>query len=224
MPRYTPVCYVKEFGAIRHFSVTGQLQEIMVGEIEAAQTEDNEYRESPELKELLALVPFEVKDEDGVIFTLERNFGTDEEIVVQVNVEETDPTAQADEMDGDEEGNPLTEHLSAESDEDQDFSAVYFTTTIKRRDTQMIFSCLTDSAEGILIESVRFAKTGEELESGYAGPNFEDLDDQLQESLYNYLVERGVGDELGNFINAYSVMKENSQYLKWLQSLQAFVQ
>jgi len=219
----TPSSYLNVGDKSRNFSVTQALQETLVGEIEVAQAEDNEYRESPELKGLLEMIPFDIKDDDGVCFTLERTYGTDEEIIVEVNVEETDPSSQ-DELD-DGEGNKLSDQIEElrEADEENDFNAVYFTTTIKRQGTKMIFSCLTDT-EGVLIESVRFAKVGDSADTGYAGPNFEELEDELQESLYNYLVERGVGEELGSFITAYTALKENSQYLTWLKNMQTFVQ
>ena len=44
----------------------------------------------------------------------------------------------------------------------------------------------------------------------------------IQEMFSDYLAERGIDDDLANFIPAYIDLKENKEYLRWLGNLQTF--
>jgi len=44
----------------------------------------------------------------------------------------------------------------------------------------------------------------------------------IQEMFSDYLAERGIDDDLANFIPAYIDLKENKEYLRWLGNLQQF--
>jgi len=58
----------------------------------------------------------------------------------------------------------------------------------------------------------------------YPGPNIEDLDEGLQDQLYDYLLER-LGDEgeLSAFIPTYIEYKEQAEYVNWLEDLEKFL-
>lgn len=57
----------------------------------------------------------------------------------------------------------------------------------------------------------------------YNGPDFEDLDDKLQEAMDEFLGEMGVTDEIFDFIDASAVDKEHREYMRWLENLNAFM-
>ncbi|RLV89984.1 G2/mitotic-specific cyclin-4 [Spathaspora sp. JA1] len=57
----------------------------------------------------------------------------------------------------------------------------------------------------------------------YEGPRFEDLDESLQVEFENYLIAKGVNDQLAEFIVAYSEHKEESEYRAWLASISKFL-
>ncbi|KAE8711010.1 laccase-11 [Hibiscus syriacus] len=59
--------------------------------------------------------------------------------------------------------------------------------------------------------------------SVYRGPSFSTLDPQLQDELKEYLVARGIGEDLTNFLLLTLHKKEECQYLDWLQKLESFV-
>ncbi|XVE61107.1 hypothetical protein DITRI_Ditri06bG0013300 [Diplodiscus trichospermus] len=59
--------------------------------------------------------------------------------------------------------------------------------------------------------------------SVYRGPSLSSLDPQLQEALKEYLVARGIGENLTNFLLLTLHKKELGQYLDWLQKLESFV-
>jgi len=58
----------------------------------------------------------------------------------------------------------------------------------------------------------------------YPGPNIEDLEEGLQDALYDYLLER-IGDEehFCTFIPEYIEYKEQKEYENWLGDMEKFV-
>lgn len=56
----------------------------------------------------------------------------------------------------------------------------------------------------------------------YSGPEFTNLAEELQEAINQYLNSRGINNELAEFILAYSGVKENNEYLDWLENLKKF--
>ncbi|XP_071691116.1 uncharacterized protein At2g39795, mitochondrial [Rutidosis leptorrhynchoides] len=59
--------------------------------------------------------------------------------------------------------------------------------------------------------------------SVYKGPDFRDLDPNLQQELKKYLISKGIGKSLTNFILLHLHKKEQNQYINWLQKLEAMV-
>ncbi|KAL3482432.1 mitochondrial glycoprotein [Aspergillus californicus] len=60
-------------------------------------------------------------------------------------------------------------------------------------------------------------------QSLYSGPPFENLDEDLQTFLERYLEERGINAELANMIPDYIQVKEQKEYVRWLESVKNFV-
>ncbi|KAL4879632.1 mitochondrial glycoprotein [Aspergillus karnatakaensis] len=60
-------------------------------------------------------------------------------------------------------------------------------------------------------------------QSLYAGPPFENLDEDLQTFLERYLEERGINAELANMIPDYIQVKEQKEYVRWLENVRNFV-
>lgn len=57
----------------------------------------------------------------------------------------------------------------------------------------------------------------------YRGPLFSTLDPQLQDELKQYLVTKGIGKSLTNFLLVHLHKKEQNQYENWLEKLKAYV-
>lgn len=57
----------------------------------------------------------------------------------------------------------------------------------------------------------------------YGGPDFSDLEEDVQESFLDYLEERGVDGDLAFFVLAHSREKEQKEYVNWLESFESFV-
>merc|ERR1712187_932281 len=60
-------------------------------------------------------------------------------------------------------------------------------------------------------------------QSLYAGPPFENLDEELQTFLERFLEERGINAELANMIPDYIQVKEQKEYVRWLENVKNFV-
>lgn len=71
----------------------------------------------------------------------------------------------------------------------------------------------------------KFKKTPlhERSEYFYLGPEFASLNDELQLTLSQYLVDNGIDQPTVAFIEVMSLDKEQRLYLKWLQDVQSFV-
>ena len=51
-----------------------------------------------------------------------------------------------------------------------------------------------------------------------------ELDDELQDSLYDFLEERGIDDKLAEFLHAYMRYKDKNEYLRWMESMKTYIQ
>ncbi|XP_043690645.1 mitochondrial acidic protein MAM33 [Telopea speciosissima] len=59
--------------------------------------------------------------------------------------------------------------------------------------------------------------------SEYKGCSYSLLDPQLQDAFKEYLISRGIGKDLTNFLLLHMHKKEQGQYVNWLQKLEAMV-
>ncbi|EHL00866.1 putative Mitochondrial acidic protein MAM33 [Glarea lozoyensis 74030] len=72
-----------------------------------------------------------------------------------------------------------------------------------------------------------YAKTPEQIHGRqdlYSGPPFANLDEDLQVLMERYLDERGINTALAIFVPDYIDMKEQKEYLRWLENVKGFVE
>ncbi|EPR60205.1 mitochondrial glycoprotein [Toxoplasma gondii TgCatPRC2] len=174
------------------------------------QHEQSTYEQDADLKKFLQTSGWSVAESDNnMMVTLQRQVGSKKVVVEFSCVQSAEaPT---------EEG-PMPEMSD-------------FTVTITNPDESGVtFYCSTTQDEEdkfrYCIGQVRFFKNAEEKESlnVYPGPYFEDLDDSFQQGLDEWLAKMGVDPELCDFIDRFSVDKENREYLAWLKKLAQFVE
>ncbi|KAK6139585.1 hypothetical protein DH2020_026675 [Rehmannia glutinosa] len=53
---------------------------------------------------------------------------------------------------------------------------------------------------------------------------YTELDDELQDSLYDFLEARGVDDKLAEFLHLYMRNKDKNEYLRWMENVKSFIQ
>ncbi|GET85811.1 hypothetical protein, conserved [Leishmania tarentolae] len=58
---------------------------------------------------------------------------------------------------------------------------------------------------------------------GYPGPNLDEAEEEVLDGIQSWLAERGVDDQLGEFVGQYSVWVEQAEYERWLQQLRDYV-
>ncbi|PKA48286.1 Uncharacterized protein AXF42_Ash020721 [Apostasia shenzhenica] len=54
-------------------------------------------------------------------------------------------------------------------------------------------------------------------------PFFKDLDDELQDATRKYLEERGVNDDLAEFLHVYMENKDKTEYIRWMLNVESYV-
>ncbi|GLE02547.1 hypothetical protein PINS_up011385 [Pythium insidiosum] len=111
-----------------------------------------------------------------------------------------------------------------EEEEEDELPGIRFVAEISRENAGLQFECVASS--NVTVERVRFlqdvSKDAKD-ESLYFGPNFVELELDLQESLYDYLAARHIDDDLAQFITQFAELKEQREYLSFLESAAKFV-
>merc|ERR1719437_17935 len=117
-----------------------------------------------------------------------------------------------------------------EGEEGMEQEATDFSVTIesKSKGSGLSFYCSTQTGEDhrYVIGNVKAFADAETRDSvsGYNGPEFEDVDDKLQEALDEYLAEAGMSNEVCDFIDASALDKEQREYLRWLKITKEFME
>ncbi|CAN8293195.1 unnamed protein product [Cochlearia groenlandica] len=62
------------------------------------------------------------------------------------------------------------------------------------------------------------------LPNAYSGPEFEEMEDEVQDSVYRYLEERGVSDDLAVFLHQYMKNKDKAEYVRWMEIIKSYVE
>ncbi|KAM3380617.1 putative protein, mitochondrial isoform X2 [Capsicum galapagoense] len=62
------------------------------------------------------------------------------------------------------------------------------------------------------------------VDQPYVGPPFKELDDELQNSLYDFLETRGINDELCVFLHQYMKNKDKLEFIRWMEKAKAFIE
>lgn len=53
---------------------------------------------------------------------------------------------------------------------------------------------------------------------------YRELDDELQDSLYKFLEERGINDELAVFLHQYMKNKDKTELIRWMSIVKSFIE
>ena len=87
-------------------------------------------------------------------------------------------------------------------------------------------SVIVDNLYYFADKSLAHGETGEaahRAQGVYAGPPFGSLDEDLQILMERFLEERGVTQALAVFVPDYMDVKEQKEYLSWLEGLKKFI-
>ncbi|XP_043698947.1 uncharacterized protein At2g39795, mitochondrial-like [Telopea speciosissima] len=86
---------------------------------------------------------------------------------------------------------------------------------------EFVCSAWPDSME---IQKIFMLRRGGMPARPYAGPDFKDLDDELQNAYQEFLEERGVNDELAVFLHEYMVNKDKTEFMRWLGNVKSYIE
>ena len=185
------------------------------GDDELAAKLDSEIQMENEMKDAQA-VPTSVKDEEDAenINQGDKNF----------KVAPEDSIAAADQ-----------EEVEGEEEREQEPSFPARVNIIVEKPGKGALAVETVAQDGmVVIDNVFYytdashahAKTAEkdhDRRDMYVGPPFGNLDEDLQVLLERYLDERGINTALAIFVPDYIDMKEQREYLRWLENVKGFV-
>ncbi|KAB8293010.1 hypothetical protein EYC80_007372 [Monilinia laxa] len=199
------------------------------------------------VKDYLENGPFKVIDTPGqeeVVLT--RSFG-DEKIRVSFSIadlnaydpdsDEFQDQAMADEEDLDQATNG--KDLESENPSDAEGEAQGFPARINiivEKKNKGALAIETVAEDGmIVVDNVyyyadaahAYAKTTEaahQRQDMYVGPPYGNLDEDLQVLFERYLDERGINQALAIFVPDYIDMKEQKEYLRWLNNVKGFIE
>mmetsp|Transcript_15891 Transcript_15891/g.25270 ORF Transcript_15891/g.25270 Transcript_15891/m.25270 type:complete len:241 (-) Transcript_15891:122-844(-) len=177
-----------------------------------AKHEEEQYEQPKDLKTFLKNTPFTFVESQGdVNMMLERDIGDKN---VRIEWQLSSPY------------DPNTE--DGEDVEMEETTPLWVTVESKSSGMGLTFNCSTQAGEDhrYVIGNVKSFANAEEKESAssYNGPDFEDLDDKLQEGLDEYLAELGMTSEVCDFVDAMALDKEQREYVRWLKSAKEFLE
>mmetsp|Transcript_143140 Transcript_143140/g.356703 ORF Transcript_143140/g.356703 Transcript_143140/m.356703 type:complete len:243 (+) Transcript_143140:84-812(+) len=200
--------------AVRGFAgaAAGKVVKTLQAEIKH---EEEQYEQAKEIKAFLKKSDFKMVEKEGdVNMMLEKELG---DRVVRIEWQLTspfDPSMEGEEGEG----------------EAMDQEATDFCVTVESTSSGagVSFFCSTQTGEDhrYVIGNLKCFANAEEKDSisSYNGPEFEDLDDKVQESFDEYLAEVGMNNEVCDFIDASALDKEQREYLRWLKQSKAFLE
>ncbi|XP_022890147.1 uncharacterized protein At2g39795, mitochondrial-like [Olea europaea var. sylvestris] len=185
------------------------LLRVIESEIQCAQeSEDND-----EVVEVPKGFPFAIEDHPGQqTITLTREY-QGETISVEVHMpdlvtgeENDDDNDNNDEERGPQSSIPLVVRVS------------------KKNGPCLEFGC-TAYPDEIAIDSLSVkGPDSSEDQIAYEGPDFTDLDENLQKAFHKYLEIRGIKPSTTNFLHEYMIGKDSKEYVTWLKNLKKFVE
>ncbi|KAL6559773.1 hypothetical protein OROGR_004890 [Orobanche gracilis] len=138
---------------------------------------------------------------------LSRKFGENEEIKVEVTM-----------FDG---------CLPTKKNDDSEDVMLHITLIVdifKGKDSKILEFVCSAWPDSIEICKVFTRGHGRLRDQPYMGPAFKELDDELQETLYDFLEARGVDDKLAEFLHQHMRNKDKNEYLHWMENVKSFIQ
>jgi hypothetical protein len=120
----------------------------------------------------------------------------------------------------------LATPFADESEEDEgeyETNDVQFNVTVTKAGTCLVFECISDGTYWDVRHVSLEPAGGLASEVSYSGPRYEELDTQLQDDFRIYLEERGISEDLGEYLRHLLFDKEQQEYMNWLEKVDNFL-
>ncbi|XP_078439351.1 uncharacterized protein At2g39795, mitochondrial-like [Wolffia australiana] len=163
--------------------------------------------------------PFTIIDNPGdQTITLKREYGSEKiEVTVFMEVNEDEEGGDQEEKDDDGTGDE-------EGDQNQTMSNISLVVNIDKGKDKALEFCCSLSPDEVNINSLTLKSPNiSDDQSQYEGPEFGDLDENLQKEFYGFLERRGIKASLTGFLQDYMIKKEEREYIAWLKNMKNFV-
>jgi hypothetical protein len=114
-------------------------------------------------------------------------------------------------------------------DDDEDESEmdeaadVQFNVTVTKADKALVFECVSDGTYLDIRHVSLEPAEGIDSDTVFTGPVFSELDSELQDSFREYVAERGINEDLGEYLRHLMFDKEQEEYVHWLEGVKTFV-
>ncbi|KAL1809752.1 hypothetical protein ACET3Z_026742 [Daucus carota] len=140
---------------------------------------------------------------------LSRKFGENEEIKVEVTM-----------FDG---AVPVKKKGGVDTDDNVELHITMIVDIFKGDGNSVLEFVCSAWSSSIQIQKVFMRAHDRMTGHPYTGPIFKDVDDSLQDSLYDYLETRGINDDLAGFLHAYIKNKDKSEFIRWMGNVSDFI-
>lgn len=197
-------------------SSDADLLQVIDAEIKCAEECDDFDR----VEEIPEGFPFEIQNEEGksTVTLRRRYFGEDIEVLVSMP-----SLVTGEEHEHDRSAGPGGEEGVKERPAQ---SSIPLTINFSKNERHGLEFCCTAYPDELVIDSMSFKEikeSGEEM-LAYQGPDFSDLEENLQKSWYKYLEVRGISAMTTNFLHEYMINKDSLEYLLWLRDLKKLIE
>ncbi|CAA7026056.1 unnamed protein product [Microthlaspi erraticum] len=193
--------YVSE---MRKSAFEGNILRLIRSEIQS------ELDHSPPLQPEDKFGPFTVDERPGEQWiSLRRKFGEKEDIKIEATM-----------FDG-----SVPSSKSASSDpEDVQLHITFIVNISKGGNGETLEIMCSAWPDTIQISKFFIRKTSKSSPNAYVGPEFEEMEDELQNLLYQFLEERGISDDLAVFLHQYMKNKDKAEYIRWMETVKSYVE
>ncbi|KAL0382046.1 UNVERIFIED_CONTAM: putative protein, mitochondrial [Sesamum calycinum] len=198
-----------------HYSTKPSSDEALLRVIDSEIQCAVESQDEEEAEEVPQGFPFKIEDHPGQqTITLTREY-QGETITVEVHMPDLVTGEENDHDDDDDD----------EQEERGNQSSIPLVVRVsKKSGPSLEFGC-TAYPDEVAIDSLAVKDpNNSEDQIAYEGPDFADLDENLQKAFHKYLELRGIKPSTTNFLHGYMVDKDSREYTTWLKNLQKFVQ
>ncbi|XP_010459123.1 PREDICTED: uncharacterized protein At2g39795, mitochondrial-like [Camelina sativa] len=192
--------YVSE---MRKSAFEGNILRLIRSEIQS------ELDHSPPLQPEERFGPFTVDERPGEQWiSLRRKFGDKEDIKIEATM-----------FDG---SVPSSKSTSSNPEDVQ--LHITFIVNISKGDCQTFEIMCSAWPDTIQISKFFVRKSSKNSPNAYIGPEFQEMEEELQDSVYRFLEERGIGDELAEFLHQYMKNKDKAEYIRWMETVKSYVE
>ncbi|CAM9666465.1 unnamed protein product [Discosporangium mesarthrocarpum] len=215
--------------AAPHRRFSSMLGSVLDGEIAEEKQIDSMDEGLKALLDDLKAKGMTVKDEPGKAVV--RVYGTglgNEKVMVEFNCqEEGDTDDWLDDEDGDEmdveDAHDEEEDMNEDAGEISLATCYQFTATVSKGSDKLVFNGTAASQISLSHVSCLAPDSDPKDTSLYAGPVFSELDERVQKGMLKYLEERNINEDMAAFICMYADHKEQTEYMRWLETVKRFV-